>query len=375
MARAIYKITNTVNGKFYVGSSVNTRDRFKRHKRLLKRNKHHSAYLQNAWNKHGAEAFVFHVIEIIPEWENLQAAEDVWLKEHVGQKHCYNVGTRSNAPWRGVTGKDMPNYGKPVSEETRQKIRDSINEKYKDPNYQPRVGTKHSPESRAKMSAGILKAVAEGRAGCFIPSKETRQKMSQSLMGNKNSEGREWSPEECEAIRQRMLGNQNFLNKHHSDETRAKMGKTLIEVTTGKEFAVMNDAAKFYNMPNLASIIRSIKSGEPLSKGPNSGLLFAYADGELPKMPVSEYLPTRSQAKAAGDKYYFTGKPCNRGHIAKRVVKGTCTECQKEDWQKENKKRSSLPKSAASKAAGKRYYLRNIKLVKARATQHKKELK
>ena len=42
MARAIYKITNTINSKFYVGSSVNTRDRFKRHKRLLKRGHHHS---------------------------------------------------------------------------------------------------------------------------------------------------------------------------------------------------------------------------------------------------------------------------------------------------------------------------------------------
>lgn len=35
-----------------------------------------------------------------------------------------------------------------------------------------------------------------------------------------------------------------------------------------------------------------------------------------------------SQAKAAGLKHYFTGKPCKRGHIEKRFVScGKCMEC------------------------------------------------
>lgn len=40
---------------------------------------------------------------------------------------------------------------------------------------------------------------------------------------------------------------------------------------------------------------------------------------------------TRSEAKAAGLKRYFTGKPCLRGHISERHVEGTCMQCQRED--------------------------------------------
>lgn len=36
----------------------------------------------------------------------------------------------------------------------------------------------------------------------------------------------------------------------------------------------------------------------------------------------------RHQAKLLGEKHFFTGKPCKRGHIAKRLTStGTCTEC------------------------------------------------
>lgn len=38
----------------------------------------------------------------------------------------------------------------------------------------------------------------------------------------------------------------------------------------------------------------------------------------------------RSEAIAAGDDYYFTGKPCKRGHVAKRHVHTGCYECMKE---------------------------------------------
>ena len=41
-------------------------------------------------------------------------------------------------------------------------------------------------------------------------------------------------------------------------------------------------------------------------------------------------LTKRSEAIAAGDDYYFTGKPCKRGHVAKRHVRTGCYECAKE---------------------------------------------
>ena len=87
-----------------------------------------------------------------------------------------------------------------------------------------------------------------------------------------------------------------------------------------------------------------------------------------------EYPKTRKEAKETGAKYYFTGEPCSRGHVALRKTKGCCVDCMKEDWQKDNERRSLLPKSEASKAAGRRYYEKNKELVKARALSAPKEI-
>lgn len=40
----------------------------------------------------------------------------------------------------------------------------------------------------------------------------------------------------------------------------------------------------------------------------------------------------RTEAKRNGDAYYFTGKPCTRGHVTYRyVTNGTCVDCSAED--------------------------------------------
>ena len=87
------------------------------------------------------------------------------------------------------------------------------------------------------------------------------------------------------------------------------------------------------------------------------------------------YPTTREEAKRTGAKYYFTGKPCSRGHVAPRKTKGCCVECMKEDWVTDNERRKALPKSEASKAAGRRYYERNRSAVIARADARPEEEK
>jgi hypothetical protein len=86
-----------------------------------------------------------------------------------------------------------------------------------------------------------------------------------------------------------------------------------------------------------------------------------------------EYPNNRADAKATGAKFYFTGQPCSRGHIALRKTKGACVECIKEDWKIDNDKRKEKPKSEAAKAAGKKYYEKNREMVKARASARPKE--
>lgn len=89
-------------------------------------------------------------------------------------------------------------------------------------------------------------------------------------------------------------------------------------------------------------------------------------------MDTANLPKTRKEAKELGNKYYFTGQPCVRGHIAPRKTKGACVECMKEDWALDNAKRSQKPKSEAAKSAGQRYYQKNKEAVKARANARPK---
>lgn len=89
-------------------------------------------------------------------------------------------------------------------------------------------------------------------------------------------------------------------------------------------------------------------------------------------MDYTQYPKTRKEAKETGAKYYYTGEPCSRGHIAPRKTKGCCIECMKEDWAIDNEKRKEKPKSEAAKAAGRRYYEKNRLAVIARAAARPK---
>jgi 5-methylcytosine-specific restriction endonuclease McrA len=84
---------------------------------------------------------------------------------------------------------------------------------------------------------------------------------------------------------------------------------------------------------------------------------------------------TRKEAQALGAKFYFTGEPCVRGHVALRKTKGSCLECVKEDWAVDNERRKEKPKTEAAKAAGKRYYEKNRLAVIARAAARPAEEK
>jgi group I intron endonuclease len=61
----IYKIVCLPTGKVYVGSAMNLQQRWREHRTRLALGKHENAYLQNAWNKYGATAFEFVIIEEI----------------------------------------------------------------------------------------------------------------------------------------------------------------------------------------------------------------------------------------------------------------------------------------------------------------------
>lgn len=59
----IYKITNIINSKIYIGSTVCFSQRKKQHLKGLRENSHHNYKLQNDYCRHGECSFVFEVIE------------------------------------------------------------------------------------------------------------------------------------------------------------------------------------------------------------------------------------------------------------------------------------------------------------------------
>ncbi len=93
---AIYAIRNNNNGKFYIGSAINIKNRWYNHKKELEQNRHHSKYLQNSYNKN--HTFQFLIIEFCSKEKTLER-EQWWLdltqcwKPEVGYNSCKTAGS------------------------------------------------------------------------------------------------------------------------------------------------------------------------------------------------------------------------------------------------------------------------------------------
>lgn len=278
----IYKIINSVNGKFYVGSTTNTRERFRTHRNRLRKNRHHAAHLQAAWNKYGEQAFVFHVVASIPEGESLQGAEDKWLAEHVGKDYCYNKSKYSDTPMRGIPKEQHPSFGRPKTETERQAISQSLRDFYAaDPNNHPRVGKKHSDETRAKIRAAIQGKVASGdnhyRFGQTL-SDEVRKKIGDTQRGVKKAP-RTLTEEGRAKIRAAAAAGRysHMKGKKLSVETREKMSRKVFVMPDGVLFPSLTAVLQRYGI-KMPTLRRALKSGKPISKGPLAGYSFSYAD-------------------------------------------------------------------------------------------------
>lgn len=93
----IYKIKNLVNGKVYIGQTVNkVQRRWQDHRSMLKRNTHDNFYLQNAWNKYGEENFAF---EVVGEYytHELDDTEIQLISKYKKLNKSYNLESGGNS--------------------------------------------------------------------------------------------------------------------------------------------------------------------------------------------------------------------------------------------------------------------------------------
>lgn len=117
--KGVYCITNTENNKIYIGSTLDSfRIRWRKHIQKLRNNTHPNSHLQNAFNKYGENKFQFSIIEIIDNDDEILEKE----KEYIRNKGCcdrllgYNI--------------ESDPFKREVSEETKQKISETLKRKY-----------------------------------------------------------------------------------------------------------------------------------------------------------------------------------------------------------------------------------------------------
>lgn len=206
----LYKITNKLNGKCYIGSSVDIPARFRCHKSYLRRGIHTNIHLQRAYDKYGRENFVYSII-LLCEPDDTLLYEQMLLDAGVGD---YNIAEDATAPMKGrygelnsfygrkhsketrelisknhadVSGKNHPLYGKHLSKESREKISKNHADfsGKNNPNYGKRGkdshfwGHKHSEEAKRKMSKALKKYWANNKDRSV--SDEQKEKISKGL--------------------------------------------------------------------------------------------------------------------------------------------------------------------------------------------------
>jgi group I intron endonuclease len=237
MTRCIYKIINVVNNKFYVGSAVNYEKRKARHLWRLRRGDHSNKHLQASWNMHGEKAFVFAVVETIPDQMDLLETENKWLREHVGKDYCYNIATDAKAPQLGMSGEKNAMWGKTF---------------------------KHTEEAKAKISKA-----AKDR----IQTEEEKIKRRETMRGK---------PQPA-AVREKisvaLSGEGNFWYGKKRPDHGAKISKAVEVCDASGSVTIYPSILAVREALGLKppTINRALKSGEPLTRGPIKGWSFKYS--------------------------------------------------------------------------------------------------
>lgn len=235
----IYQIRNTINGHCYIGSAVNIRERWYGHTSKLNRNKHPNPHLQSAWNKYGADAFKFTILEacfvfalIFREQHYINLLSPVYniattAGSLLGMKHTLEARAKISAALkeRIITPEtraklSASNSGKTHTAESRAKM--SVAKKGKPAH---NLGKKASPETRIKISlAGIGRVVSsltrakmsasqKGKTLGRKASEETKLKNSLAHMGNRNGAGNKGKKTSDETKKKLSIASKSYFER------------------------------------------------------------------------------------------------------------------------------------------------------------------
>lgn len=193
MTYYIYIYDNLINGKVYIGQTVN----------LKKRDNVHSTWSKAPWpidraiQKYGRENFSLNIITAVDTKERADYAEMDWIaraREHLGRENVYNLTDGGD----GIAGHKH-------SAETRKKMSETAK----------RAGRKPPPHATEKARLVNLGKPAWNKN--LKASDETKRKLSDSHMGH------QWSEESKQKLSNSIKGHKPYRTGKMSEETKAKM--------------------------------------------------------------------------------------------------------------------------------------------------------
>jgi group I intron endonuclease len=159
---SIYKITNEVNDKIYVGQTwVNINRRFAAHKTSK-----HCLNLYNAFNKYGRDKFSIHLITVCGTQETADYWETYFIKKYDSVANGYNLrdggshGRTHEATKKKLSkalkGRVPWNIGQPASPDTVAKLSAMRKGRKKSPEHVAAIfAANNTPEAKAKRSANM----------------------------------------------------------------------------------------------------------------------------------------------------------------------------------------------------------------------------
>lgn len=211
MDSGIYLIECLANNKKYVGKTKDLKKRWNQHVWELNNDKHFNKYLQNAWNKYGANNFIFSILEYVETEDERNIKEDYFIKKL--ETIVPNGMNFKGGGWGGGS----------FSDETRKKMSDnmignkrSLGNKQSEETIQKRIasttGKKRSEEVRRKMS--------KAKAGIKL-SDEHKKKLSISHKGKILSDTHKKNIGLSNVGKNK--GKASWKGKHHSDSTKLKL--------------------------------------------------------------------------------------------------------------------------------------------------------
>jgi len=140
----IYKATNLINNKVYIGQTINTLDRRKQ-SHFWSVSSGSDNYFHKALRKHGEESFRWQVICICPNMDSLNNQEEYYIAYYDTMTGGYNLTSGGNGYILPdevkekmsilQTGENNSFYGKKHTDATKEKNRTASIRLWKNPEY------------------------------------------------------------------------------------------------------------------------------------------------------------------------------------------------------------------------------------------------